>query len=166
MTENLGYYLDKYNTWSSYTPEDKGILIAYNSIHGNTEKAVERLAKILKENTDEKIVVSDLARSDMAEVIEDAFRYDKMIIATPTYDAGLFPTTEKFLRHLKHKNFQNRRVGIVENGSWAPMAGKFVKELLGEMKNLEIVEPTVTIKTRMTLSNEKELEELVKNLLK
>ena len=166
MTENLGYYLDKYNTWSSYTPEDKGILIAYNSIHGNTEKAVERLAQILKENTDEKIVVSDLARSDMAEVIEDAFRYDKMIIATPTYDAGLFPTTEKFLRHLKHKNFQNRRVGIVENGSWAPMAGKLVKELLGEMKNLEIVEPTVTIKTRMTLSNEKELEELVKNLLK
>ena len=127
---------------------------------------MEKLAQILKENTDQKIVVSDLAREDMAEVIEDAFRYDKMIIATPTYDAGLFPTTEKFLRHLKHKNFQNRKVGIVENGSWAPMAGKLVKELLGEMKNLEIVEPTVTIKTRMTKENEKELEELAKNLLK
>ena len=120
----------------------------------------------MKENTNEKIVVSDLSRSDMAEVIEDAFRYDKMVIASPTYDAGLFPTTEKFLRHLKHKNFQNRKVGIIENGSWAPMAGKLIKELLGEMKNIEIVEPTITIKTRMTAENEKELQELVKNLLK
>ncbi len=165
LTENLGYYIDKYNTWSSYTPEDNGILIAYNSIHGNTKKVVEKLEEILKEMTDQKIVVSDLSRSDMAEVIEDSFRYDKMIIATPTYDAGLFPTTEKFLRHLKHKNFQNRKVGIIENGSWAPMAGKLVKELLGEMKDITIVEPVVTVKTRMTEENIKQITELAKNIL-
>ena len=165
LTENLGYYIEKYDIWSSYKPEDEGILIAYNSIHGNTEKAVEKLTEILKENTNQKIIVSDLSRDDMSEVIEDAFRYDKMIVATPTYDAGLFPTTEKFLRHLKSKNFQNRKIGIIENGSWAPMAGKFVKEIFNEMKDITVAEPIVTIRTRMTEENSKQLQELVKNLL-
>ena len=120
----------------------------------------------MKENTNQKIVVSDLAREDMAEVIEDAFRYDKMIIATPTHDAELFPDTEKFLRSLKHKNYQNRKVAIIENGSWAPMAAKHVKEILKDKKNIEIVEPTITIKTRMTDKNVEEMKILVNNMLK
>ncbi len=165
LTENIEYYINKYDIWSSYKPEDEGILIAYNSIHGNTEKAVEKLEELLKEETSQKIVVSDLAREDMAEVIEDAFRYDKMIIATPTYDAGLFPTTEKFLNHLKHKNFQNRKVAIIENGSWAPMSGKFVKEELCQMKDITIVDPMITIKTRMTKENIEQMKELIKNLI-
>ena len=164
LTENLGYYINKYDIWSSYTPEDKGVLIAYNSIHGNTKKAVERLEEMLKENGVEKVVASDLSRDDMAEVIEDAFRYDRMIIATPTYDAGLFPTTEKFLRHLKHKNYQNRKVGIIENGSWAPMAGKLVKELLSEMKDITIYEPIVTIKTSMKDATIEQMEKLAKEV--
>ena len=166
LTENLEYYIEKYNIWSSYKPEDEGILIAYNSIHGNTRKVVEKLVELLKEDTAQKIIVSDLSREDMSEVIEDAFRYDKMVVATPTYDAGLFPTTEKFLRHLKHKNFQNRKIGIIENGSWAPMAGKLVKELLGGMKDITVIEPMITVRTRMTEKNEEQLKELVKNLLK
>ena len=166
LTENLGYYINKYDIWSSYKPEDKGVLIAYNSIHGNTRKAVEELEKLLKENGEEKVVASDLSREDMAEIIEDAFRYDRMIIATPTYDAGLFPTTEKFLRHLKHKNYQNRKIGIVENGSWAPMAGKLVKEILNQMKDITIYEPIVTIKTTMNNDTIKEMEKLVKEVTK
>ena len=166
LTENLEYYINKYDVWSSYTPEDKGVLIAYNSIHGNTKKAVEKLKELLEQNGAEKVVASDLSRDDMAEVIEDAFRYDRMIIATPTYDAGLFPTTEKFLRHLKHKNFQNRKVGIVENGSWAPMAGKLVREILNEMKDITIYEPVVTMKTSMKEDTVKELENLAKEVTK
>ena len=140
LTENLEYYINKYDIWSSYKPEDKGILIAYNSIHGNTEKAVQKLVEILEEKTAEKIVVSDLSREDMAEVIEDAFRYDKMIIAAPTHDAELFPETEKFLRCLKHKNYQSRKVAIIENGSWAPMAAKYAKGILQEMKDIKILD--------------------------
>ena len=166
LTENLEYYINKYDVWSSYIPEDEGVLIAYNSIHGNTKKAVEKLEDILKQNGAKKVIVSDLSREDMAEVIEDAFRYDRMIIATPTYDAGLFPTTEKFLRHLKHKNFQNRKVGIVENGSWAPMAGKLVKELLDEMKDVTICDPIVTIKTSMKEDTIRDLEKLAKEIIK
>ena len=165
LTENLEYYINKYDIWSSYKPEDKGILIAYNSIHGNTEKAVQKLVEILEEKTAEKIVVSDLSREDMAEVIEDAFRYDKMIIAAPTHDAELFPETEKFLRCLKHKNYQSRKVAIIENGSWAPMAAKYAKGILQEMKDVTIVEPTITIKTRMTDKNVEEMKELVNNFL-
>ena len=165
LTENLEYYINKYDIWSSYKPEDKGILIAYNSIHGNTEKAVQKLVEILEEKTAEKIVVSDLSREDMAEVIEDAFRYDKMIIAAPTHDAELFPETEKFLRCLKHKNYQSRKVAIIENGSWAPMAAKYAKGILQEMKDIKIVEPTITIKTRMTDKNIEEMKELVNNFL-
>lgn len=165
LTENLEYYINKYDIWSSYKPEDEGVLIAYNSIHGNTGKAVEKLAEILRKKGVENIVVSDLSRSDMAEVIEDAFRYDKMIIASPTYDAGLFPTTEKFLRHLKAKNYQNRKVGLIENGSWAPMAGKHMKDILKDMKDISICEPMVTIKTTMNDETVSKIEELAENFV-
>ncbi len=166
LTENLEYYINKYDIWSSYTPEDKGVLIAYNSIHGNTKNAVKRLEVMLKENGVEKVVISDLSRDDMAETIEDAFRYDRMIIASPTYDAGLFPTTEKFLRHLKHKNYQNRKIGIIENGSWAPMAAKYIRQILEEMKDITIYDPVVTIKTSMKNDSIKKMEELAKEVAK
>lgn len=165
LKENLEYYINKYDIWSSYKPEDEGVLIAYNSIHGNTEKAVEELARILKEKNVKNIVVSDLSRADMAEVIEDAFRYDKMIIASPTYDAGLFPTTEKFLRHLKAKNYQNRKIGLIENGSWAPMAGKHMKDIIKDMKDIILCEPMVTIKTTMNEETVKKLEELAEEFV-
>lgn len=165
LKENLEYYINKYDIWSSYKPEDEGVLIAYNSIHGNTEKAVEELARILKEKNVKNIVVSDLSRADMAEVIEDAFRYDKMIIASPTYDAGLFPTTEKFLRHLKAKNYQNRKIGLIENGSWAPMAGKHMKDIIKDMKDITLCEPMVTIKTTMNEETVKKLEELAEEFV-
>ena len=164
LKENLSYYINKYDKWSSYEPEDEGILVAYNSIHGNTKKAVERLEKILLEAGAKKVILSDLAREDMAEVIEDAFRYDKMIVACPTYDAGLFPFMEKFLRHLKHKNYQKRTVGIIENGSWAPAAAKNMKELLEQMKDITIVEPIIHIKTTMNEQNEQEMQQLARFL--
>ena len=165
LKENLNYYINKYDTWSSYKPEDEGILVAYNSIHGNTKKAVEELEKMLKENGVKKVVVSDLSRNDMSETIANAFRYDKLIIASPTYDTGLFPSTEKFLRNLKHKNYQNRRIGIIENGSWAPMAAKIMKGIVEGFKNIEMVDPVVTIKSTMNDENIKTMEELADNLL-
>ena len=166
LKENLEFYINKYDIWSSYRPEDDGVLIAYNSIHGNTEKAVKKLAEILEEKGAKKVVLSDLARDDMAETIEDAFRYDKMIVASPTYDAGLFPYMEKFLRHLKHKNYQNRKVGIIENGSWAPMAGKLMNELIGSLKDITICNPVITIKSTMNDETIKQFEELADNILK
>lgn len=158
LKENLGYYLEKYQTWSSYTPEDEGVLIAYASIHGNTRKAVEKLAELLKAKGVEKVVVSDLAREDMAEVIEDAYRYDRLALASPTYDSGLFPCMESFLAHLKSKNYQKRTVGIIENGSWAPMAGKHMKEILSQLKDITILEPVVTIKSSLNASSNEQLE--------
>lgn len=165
LSDNLEYYINKYDVWSSYKPEDEGVLIAYNSIHGNTGKAIETLEEILKENGEENVVISDLSRSDIAEVIEDAFRYDKLIIATPTYDAGLFPTTEIFLRDLAHKNYQNRKIGIIENGSWAPMAAKCIKDIVSGMKNVDVCDTVVTIKTRMNEQNKNEMKKLVKEML-
>ena len=165
LKENLNYYINKYNIWSSYKPEDEGILIAYNSIHGNTKKAVERLEEILIEAGAKKVITSDLAREDMAEVIEDAFRYDKMILACPTYDAGLFPFMEKFLRHLKHKNYQNRTVAIIENGSWAPAAAKNMQDLLEQMKDITVIEPIIHIKTTMSKENEEEMKKMAQNML-
>ncbi|MGN0489760.1 MAG: FprA family A-type flavoprotein [Ruminococcus sp.] len=164
LTENLGYYIDKYNTWSSYAPEDKGILIACASIHGNTKKAADKLAEILEENGAEKVVVSDLAREDMAEVIEDAFRYDRMVVMSATYDAGIFPVMEDFLNHLKAKNYNSRKVAIIENGSWAPMAGKKMAAILGEMKNITLCDTTITIKSTMSDDNIKSMEELAQEL--
>ena len=166
LDENLEYYINKYDIWSKYEPQDDGVLIAYNSIHGNTREAVNKLEQILKDNGAKKVVVSDLSREDMAEVIEDAFRYDKLIIASPTYDAGLFPTTEKFLRHLKHKNYQKRKIAIIENGSWAPMAAKCMKEIIQDLKDIKLVEQTVTIKTKMTDENIQQMTELAKEILK
>lgn len=165
LKENLAYYINKYDIWSSYKPEDDGILVAYNSIHGNTKNAMQKLEQILLEAGAKKVILSDLAREDMAEVVEDAFRYDKMIVACPTYDAGLFPFMEKFLRHLKHKNYQNRMVGIIENGSWAPAAAKNMKELLEQMKDITIVEPIIHIRTTMSQNNEEEMKKLVSAML-
>lgn len=165
LDENIEYYINKYNIWSKYESEDDGIFIAYNSIHGNTRKAVEYLDEILKYKGVKNVIVTDLARCDMAEAIEDAFRYSKLIVATPTYDAGLFPFTETFLNELKHKNYQNKKIGIIENGSWAPMAAKCVKEALGNMKNIVFCDTIVTIKSKMKEENKKELNKLVDEIL-
>ena len=165
LTENLGYYLDLYNTWSSYEPESKGILIAYASIHGNTGKAAEKLAEILRSKGAEKVVVSDLAREDMAEVIEDAFRYDRMIVAAASYDGGVFPCMQDFLHHLQSKAYQNRKVGIVENGSWGPTAARTMKAILEPMKNITIVDPVVTIKSTLKESDIPNLEALADAML-
>lgn len=165
LNENLGYYIDLYNTWSTYTPENKGVLVAYASIHGNTRKAAELLGKTLEELGAEKVVVSDLAREDMAEVIEDAFRYDRMIVMAPTYDAGVFPVMEDFLRHLKAKNYNSRKVGIVENGSWAPMAGKVMRGILDEMKNITYCDTTVTIKSALNADSTEALKALAKEMV-
>ena len=154
------YYIGLYDTWSSYQPEDKGILVAYASIHGNTAKAAEKLAEMLREKGAEKVVVSDLAREDMAEVIEDAFRYDRLILAAASYDAGVFPCMQDFLHHLQSKAYQNRKVGIMENGSWAPTAARTMKSILETMKNIEIVEPVVTIRSVMKDSDLPEMEKL------
>ena len=166
LKENLEYYINKYDIWSKYEPEDKGTVIFYNSIHGNTKALVETLEKIMKEEGKDAASVFDLARCDMAEAIEDAFRYDKMIIASPTYDAGLFPDTENFLRHLAHKGFCNRKVAIIENGSWAPMSGKLMRDIFATMKNVEVIEKGVTIKTRMDENTPNELRQLVLELTK
>ena len=147
LKENLGYYIGLYDTWSSYKPESEGVLIAYASIHGNTAKAAEMLGEMLRERGVQKVVVSDLAREDMAEVIEDAFRYDRMVVAAASYDGGVFPCMQDFLHHLQSKAYQNRKVAIVENGSWGPTAARTMKAILETMKNLELVEPQVTIRS-------------------
>ena len=165
LKENLGYYIDKYNTWSSYTPEDQGILIAYASIHGNTAAAAKKLGDMLQEMGAPKVVVSDLAREDMAEVIEDAFRYDKIVLASATYDAGLFPCMESLLSHLKSKNYQKRTAGLIENGSWAPMAGKLMKDALAGMREITVLEPVVSIKSTLNASSEEQLRALAEALM-
>lgn len=165
LKENLEFYINKYDIWSKYEAEDDGVLIAYNSIHGKTKEAVEKLASILEKEGAKKVVISDLAREDMAETIEDAFRYDKLIVASPTYDAGLFPYMEKFLRHLKHKNYQNRKIGIMENGSWAPMAARYMKDIIKDMKDITFCDPVITIKTTMSEDNIQNMYDLAKNIL-
>lgn len=165
LAENLEYYLGKYNTWSSYVPEDKGVLIAFTSIYGHTAKAAEVLAKELETAGVEKVVVSDLARSDIAEVLEDAFRYDRMVVMAPTYDAGVFPVMEEFLNHLKSKNYSNRKVGVVENGSWAPMAAKKMTEALSAMKKITLCETTVSIKSALNADSTAALKQLAKELV-
>ena len=149
LKEDLGYYIGLYDTWSSYKPENKGVLVAYASIHGNTAKVAEKFAEMLRERGVEKVVVSDLAREDMAEVIDDAFRYDRMVVAGASYDGGVFPCMQDFLHHLQSKAYQNRTVGIIENGSWGPTAGRTMKAILETMKNVTIVDPMVTIKSTM-----------------
>ena len=147
LSDNLGYYLDLYNTWSSYQPESKGVFIAYASIHGNTAYAAEQFAEMLRNKGVENVVITDLSRCDIAEAVEDAFRYDRMVLAAASYDAGVFPIMQDFLHHLQAKAFQNRTVGLIENGSWAPTAAKTMRNILETMKNITIVEPVVTIKS-------------------
>jgi flavorubredoxin len=165
LKEDLGYYIGKYSVWSSYEPEDEGILIAYASIHGNTAKAAKKMASILEERG-VKVTLTDLTRDDMAEAVEDAFRYDRMIVAASTYDGGLFPCMEDFLTHLKAKNYQKRKVGIIENGSWAPMAGKHMRTMLETMKNITVCESAVTIKSAMKLDTVEKMKELADWMMK
>lgn len=160
LSDNLGYYLDLYNTWSSYQPESKGIFIAYASIHGNTAVAANRFADILRNKGVEKVVVTDLSRCDIAEAVEDAFRYDRMVLAAASYDAGVFPIMQDFLHHLQSKAYQNRTIGLIENGSWAPTAAKTMRGILDTMKNITIVEPVVTIKSALKENDIPALEEL------
>lgn len=165
LKENLGYYIDKYKTWSSYKPEEDGIFIACSSIYGNTLDAANILAELLKQNGIKEVLVSDITRCDWAEAVANAFKYSKLVVAASSYNAGLFPPMEHFLRRLKERNYQNRTVGVIENGSWAPSAGKCMTNLLGEMKDIKIVEPVVTIKSRMKEENMEQMRELVKALV-
>lgn len=156
LKENLEYYIDKYNTWSSYEPEEDGVLIACSSIYGNTLEAAKKIERILKEKGIH-VVLTDLTRDDWAESVANAFRFSKLIIASSSYNAGLFPPMEQFLNRLKDRNYQKRKVGIIENGSWAPSAGRCMKNILNEMKELEIIEPVITIKSTL---NEDSLEKI------
>lgn len=164
LTENLGYYIGLYDTWSKYEPEDEGVLVAYASIHGNTAKAAEKIGELLKNAGVKKVVVSDLARADMAEVIEDAFRYDRMVLCAASYDGGVFPCMQDFLNHLQAKAYQNRKVALVENGTWAPSAAKVMKGMLESMKNITILEPVVTIRSAMKESDMDAIDALVKSV--
>lgn len=165
LKENLGYYIEKYDIWSSYRSEDDGVLIAYASMHGNTAKAAKELKTILEDMGAKKVSITDLARDDMAEAVEDAFRYDKLVLASPTYDAGLPPFMHDFIYHLKHKNFQNKRVAFVENGSWAPMSGKLMMAECEGMKNVALCNNKVTIKSTLKTENIEQMKELAKELL-
>lgn len=165
LKENLGYYVGLYKTWSAYEVETEGVLVAYASIHGGTKACAERMAEILKEKGAKKVAITDLSRDDMAEAIEDAFRMGHMVVAAASYDANVFPPMYDFLHHLQLKGYQNRRVAIIENGSWAPTAGKVMSSLLQEMKNIAIVSPMVTIKSRMHAADEPKLQELAEALL-
>ena len=165
LKEDLGYYIGKYDIWSKYEPEDEGVFIAYASIHGNTAKAAKKLAQILEEKGAKRVAIADLCRDDMAEAVEDAFRHDKLVVASSTYDGGLFPCMEDFLLHLKAKNFQKRTVALMENGSWAPMAAKKMTAILETMKDITICEPIVTIKSTMTDENLKTMEDLAEKLV-
>jgi flavorubredoxin len=147
LKENLGFYIDKYKTWSSYEPEDDGVLVACASIHGNTKAAAEKMVELLKEAGIEKVAFTDITRDDMAEAVEDAFRYSRLVVMAASYDGGVFPPMEDFLNRLSHKAYQNRKVGIVENGSWAPTAGKWMKGAFEAMKNIQICDTLVTIKS-------------------
>ncbi len=165
LTENLDYYIGLYDTWSKYEPETEGVFIAFASIHGGTAAAAEKLAEILRAKGAPKVSVADLSRDDMAEAVEDAFRMSKLVVAASSYDSGVFPPMYDFLHHLQIKSFQKRRVAIVENGSWAPSAGRVMRAMLSEMKDLEIVEPMVTIRSRMKSTDLPAMEALADALL-
>ena len=164
LKENLEYYINKYNVWSSYEPEEDGVFIACSSIYGNTLEVAKKLETILKANGTKNVVLADLTKDDWAEAVANAFKFSKLVVASSSYNAGLFPPMEQFLRRLKERNYQKRKVAIIENGSWAPSAGKCMKDLLQEMKDIEVVEPVVTIKSRMKTENLAELEELASKL--
>lgn len=164
LNENLSYYIDKYDIWSSFRPEDKGVMIAYGSMHGNTKQAALELKALLDERGVQKVAVADLTRDDMAEAIEDAFRYDRLVVACPTYDGALFPAVEDFLYHLKIKNYQSRRVALIENGTWAPMAGKKMKEYFEGMKNITLCDTVVTVKSTLNEASAEQLKALADEL--
>jgi flavorubredoxin len=165
LTENLGYYINLYNIWSSYSVESEGVMIAYTSVYGHTKVAVEKLAAKLEAMGCPKVVVNDLARCDMAEAVEDAFRYGKLVLATTTYNADIFPFMKEFLHHLTERNFQKRTVGIVENGSWMPMAAKVIKKHLEQSKEITYLPTTVTIQSALNEASEAQLEQLAQELM-
>ncbi len=165
LKENLGHYIGKYDIWSKYEAEDDGVFVAYASIHGNTKEAVSELVKMLEEKGAKKVAVADLTRDDMAEAIEDAFRYDKVIFAAASYNASVFPAMESFLRQLAGKNYQNKKVGIIENGTWAPTAAKTMKDIIAGMKNITLCENEVTIKSRLNDSSREQMEKLATEIL-
>lgn len=165
LSENLGHYLGLYDTWSSYKPESEGVMIAYTSVYGNTAHAVDLLAQELEALGCPKVAVSNLARCDMAEAVEDAFRYDRLVLATTTYNGGIFPFMNDFIHHLTERNYQNRTVGIIENGSWAAMAEKNIKKMLENSKNLTFTEAGVHIKSAVSAENAEEIKALAKELM-
>ena len=165
LKDNLSFYLEKYQTWSTYQPEQKGVLVAYASVHGNTAHAAGLLAEMLRRKGEEHVEVMDLARTDMSVAVRKAFFYDRMVVAAATYDGGLFPCMEEFLLHIKSKGFQKRTVGIMENGSWAPMAGKAMRAILETMKQIVIAEPAVTIKSAVHEDTKQQMEMLAEALV-
>lgn len=165
LKENLAHYIEKYDIWSRYQPETDGVFIACASIYGNTLEAAKKLKEIFEEKGAKKVVLSDLVREDMAEAVEDAFRYDKIILAASSYNAGVFVPMQQFLQKLKERNYQNRKIGILENGSWAPSAGKTMKSVLEEMKEIQVVDPMVTIKSTMKQETIEQMEKLADSLL-
>lgn len=166
LKENLGYYIDLYNTWSSYGVESEGVVIAYTSVYGNTKKAAEELAEKLKSKGCEKVSVNDLARCDMAEAVEDAFRYGKLVLATTTYNADIFPFMREFINHLTERNFQNRKIGLIENGSWAPMAAKVMKASFEKSKNITFCDTVVKINSALNDESKAEIEKLAEEILR
>ena len=165
LKEKLGYYLNLYDIWSSYGVEAEGVFIAYASIHGNTAAAAQKMAEILKAKGAPKVVIADLSRADVAECVEDAFKYGKVILAASSYDAGVFPPMENFLHHLKAKNYQKRRIGLIENGTWAPCSGKVMRGILETMKSIDICDTVVTIKSSMKVDNVVAMEQLADEIL-
>ncbi len=165
LTEDLGYYLNLYNIWSSYGVESEGVMIAYTSVYGHTKMAAELLAESLEKKGCPKVVISDLARTDMAEAVEDAFRYGKLVLATTTYNMDIFPFMKQFIEHLTERNFQNRTIGIIENGSWAPAAARTIKKMLENSQNITYTETNVTIRSALTEENKAELARLADELL-
>lgn len=166
LNENLGYYLDKYNTWSSYAVEDEGVVIAYTSVYGHTKEAVEELAEKLNQRGCPNVVVADLARCDMAEAVADAFRYSKLVLATTTYNATIFPHMQNFIDRLTARNYQGRTVGMIENGAWAPMAAKVMKKMLETSKNLTYTDTTVTVKCALNDASRAQIDALADELCK
>ena len=163
LSEDLGYYLGMYDKWSSYTPEEPGVCIAYTSVYGHTKIAAEKLAELLRAKG-VKVAISDLARDDMPEVVEDAFRYDRLVLATTTYNNGVFPFMHTFIEHLTEREYQNRTIAIIENGTWAPVAGKLMKAMFEKSKNITFTETTVTIKSALNADSEAALEKLAEEL--
>ena len=164
LSENLGYYVDLYDKWSSYTPEEKGVLIAYTSVYGHTKEAVMELAELLKKEGCEKVVVTDLARDDMPEAVEDAFRYDRLVLATTTYNNSIFPFMHTFIEHLVERFYQNRTIGLIENGTWAPVAKKTMHSMLEGCKNIKFLETSVTIKSALKDDSRAALAQMAKEL--